>query len=372
MTESQKIKISRDEGNIRVCHDDLLLFEGTGDDNDEKWEVDFAKESGLQSDFRLAGAKEEDFKLTGSGRLSIGNLTFSDARVEARPSGVVVEVPAAEGDPGSLRLTSGDKPGTWDGELAFDEPLSCRLIEPQRLQAALYFDRSEPDAPPRCFATVKLDQFTMELRLSDRLQEGTVENLSGLRGLLLTGIAENLRAELEHAEKEFNELKPRLFDLLDDAPPGTSEGPSNVENSAAATIIRGYLPLLVRDFFDRRPGYLTPRFDREIDAIRRGYLNPGLLDAIINPELFSLARYIPRPLPRLADLQALEAELQIRRGYLHWPPIFNAASSTLSDFETGQTPDNPVEPTTVFENIAYRILACKDLLQAIDAALGSS
>jgi hypothetical protein len=371
--DSALVRLQNAEPGIRVLVGRHVLLEGSR--RDPVPVLCFTEGSGVQAGFNLTGSLDPSLDLSGAGPLRLGTLAFASAAVHATPGSIRIaaQIPWASDAP-TVVFEPETEPGCWRGTLVTDEVLPCLMTRRDTLHVTVNLQVTPASTTYSAFAVVEGRHVHISAASTH-----SPDAPHDIRNAILAVVRKSLTQELEITEQKYfaalneNDRREESAEKRNRGAPFRSHSiaPQSLPSRGSSTLAGGYLPAQVaqsrgadppRGYLPQRPQVRTPA---EMPAVRGRDHNPGYLPAV-HPKA-PAAGYLPSALSRKT-----RSAPTIVPGYLPARHSSAAATSVPEPAQDKESSDSGCLEAQQFklaeyERIAYAVLRCKDLLQAIDA-----
>ncbi len=370
-TRTGNLEVVARDGSITIVSGAVPLLHGT--ERDGQLCLRFAEGSGVRSTVEVVGALQADgFQLSGRGPVNIGHLTLQDATVNVTPSGVEISAPVVWADYATeAKFECGSKPGQWQGRIDVRESLVCLMTRSEVLRLSINMHFDVPAGLSRFQVLAVLEGRSIEVPFHHDAEMDPATIVSLLRRRTLAAVREYLLEELARSEAKFaapitrDDLEPSIdlgslgYGSVAVKTYGKRDSVPNTRSLATP----GYLPagrtadrpsepasLSLHGYVDQRP--VASRASAPVGG---GYLaQPSTA-----PRATRMGGYLPRePVP------------VVPAGYLSsaWKARGLQSPTRRAEIRIEGTPSSDPTAEVNFERMAYAVLRCKSLLQAVEVA----
>lgn len=376
------LEVVPQNGSVAVLAGEIPLLNGT--DRDGYLYLRFTERSGALAEFDVTGPSTPgELHLSGAGTVHLAGLALRDATVQVAPASIGIAAPMQWGEHRTVvRFEANAAPGHWSGRMEARETLPCLMTRREVLRISITIEVNAHTQHLKCSVLAVLDGRNIEVPTLPESTGARDGFFLHLRRRTLGAVREFLLEELRVCE-----AKLAAVDSDDDGPEGAGHPGAVIDDHLARDIAiprinsperrrefptapspGGYLPALtkparhsgqranvaVRGYIDSRhaapfvsgPGYLpaTPRGQR----LATGYLpNSSKIKASGN------GGYLPAGWHTQTTPRPAAPQKNNNDGLDVLP-----AAAAQKDLNT----------VIDYERIAYAVLRCKDLLQAIETA----
>jgi hypothetical protein len=363
----ESLKVVSNNGSILIVLRELPVLQGV--ERNGRAYLQFTASSGIRSNVELVGPPPTDeFLLSGTGIFQLGQLTLSDATVQVTPSSLQMSTRVTWSDKSfALTFECAGTASNWRAQLEARESLGCLLTRPEILRVAVTMELDTRVDGGECLILAVLDGRNIEVSLRIASLDEAEGIVALLRTRTLAAVRKYLLEELDRAEADFAAVNDQAG--CEPATPISAPRPHAPATWAAAPSqpAVGYLPAA-------RQVRGEPSTAKNAVA---GYLDHRFASATSN------SGYLPRPSRVLAggyipamrqSVVRYTRDVALHRGGEAWPrkaevDPANAPESLGSRSDSrGEMPSAATNSLIDFERIAYAVLRCKDLLQAIESA----
>ena len=383
-TQVDSLEVVPQNGSVAVLAGGMPLLDGT--DRDGHFYLRFTERSGARSEFDVTGPSTPgELHLAGTGTLHLAGFALRDATVQVAPAGIEIAAPMQWGEQSTVvRFETKATPGHWSGRMEARETLPCLMTRREVLRISITIELNAHARHSKCSVLAVLDGRNIEVPISPESNGARDGFFLHLRRKTLGAVRQFLLEELRVCEAKLlavdsdddgaeGPMHPGF--VVDDhlardiAVPRTN-APERRRESPSAPSSGGYLPALTKP--TRSPG-------QRASVMVRGYIDPRHTAPFISgpgylPATSGSHRLATGYLPN-----SRKTEVRGNGGYLPtaWQGASKQATPRTAPLQANNdglgaspaaTTQKDLNTVIDYERVAYAVLRCKDLLQAIETA----
>lgn len=370
-------------GSVTVVAGGVPFLDGT--DRDGRLYLRFTERSGARAEFDVTGSSTPgELHLSGMGTVHLVGLAFRDAIVHVAPASIEIVAPVQWGEHRTeIRFEADAALGQWRGRMEARETLPCLMTRREVLRVSITIEVNAHAEHSKSSVLAVLDGRNIEVPILPESDRARDDLFLHLRRRILGAVREFLLEELRVCE-----AKLAAVDSDDDGSEGAVHPGTVIDDHLARDIAiprvntperrrefpsapsaGGYLPALTGPARHAGPrpnltvrGYIDPRHSAPVSG-------PGYLPA--TPRTQRLATGY---LPNSSKIKASGNGGYLPTGWQgtgRQAPPRTALPQEDSDGQgalPAATAQKDLNAVIDYERVAYAVLRCKDLLQAIDTA----
>ncbi len=377
------LEVVPQNGSVAVLAGGMPLLDGT--DRNGHLYLRFTERSGARAEFDVTGPSTP-LHLSGTGTVHLAGLALSNATVQVAPAGIEIAAPMQWGEQSTVvRFETNTTLGHWRGRMEAREALPCLMTRQEVLRISISIELNAHAPQSKCSVLAVLDGRNIEVPILPESNGARDGFFLHLRRRTLSAVREFLLEELRVCEAKLAAVDSDDDDAENPVHPGAViddhlardiaiprvNTPASRRAFPSAPSAGGYLPALAAPARHpgQRPnptvrGYIDPR--RAAPSIS----GPGYLPATSGNHRLA-SGYLPN---------SRKAEVRGNGGYLPtgWQGAGRQATPRPAPLQANNndglgalpaaTTQKDLNTVIDYERIAYAVLRCKDLLQAIEAA----